>query len=81
MIGPNNAINATLYEKLNFSFVPDIVAVAPLISTPLVIEVHPSVPVKTVGELIAYAKGNPGKLNYASAGIGTPQHMAAELFK
>jgi tripartite-type tricarboxylate transporter receptor subunit TctC len=81
LVGSPNAINATLYEKLNFVFLRDIVPVASFARTPLVIEVHPSMPVNTLGEFIAYAKANPGKVNYASAGMGTSQHVAAELFK
>jgi tripartite-type tricarboxylate transporter receptor subunit TctC len=81
LVGSPNAINATLYEKLNFVFLRDIVPVASIGRVPLVMEVHPSVPVKTVPEFIAYAKANPGKINYASAGNGTPQHVSAELFK
>jgi tripartite-type tricarboxylate transporter receptor subunit TctC len=76
-----NAINATLYKNLNFNFLRDIAPVASIMRVPLVMEVNPSVPVKTVPEFIAYAKANPGKVNYASAGIGTPQHVSAELFK
>jgi len=81
LVGSPNAINATLYQKLNFVFLRDIVPVASFARTPLVVEVHPSVPVHTLPEFIAYAKANPGKVNYASAGIGTPQHVAAELLK
>jgi tripartite-type tricarboxylate transporter receptor subunit TctC len=76
-----NAINATLYNNLNFNFIRDIAPVASIMRVPLVMEVNPSVPVKTVPEFIAYAKANPGKVNYASAGIGTPQHVSAEMFK
>src|ERR1017187_10091923 len=76
-----NAINATLYNNLNFTFIRDISPVASIMRVPLVMEVNPSVPVKTVPEFIAYAKANPGKINYASAGIGTPQHVSAEMFK
>ena len=76
-----NAINATLYEKLNFVFLRDIVPVGAIIRVVNVLEVHPSLPVNSVPELIAYAKANPGKLNYASAGIGSPAHVSAELFK
>jgi tripartite-type tricarboxylate transporter receptor subunit TctC len=75
-----NAVNATLYEKLNFSFIRDIAPVAGIIRVPMVILVHPSVPAKTVPEFIAYAKANPGKVNMASAGIGSAPHMAGELF-
>jgi tripartite-type tricarboxylate transporter receptor subunit TctC len=81
LIGSFNAINATLYEKLNFNFVRDITPVAGIMRNPLVMEVNPSVPAKTVGEFIAYAKANPGKVNMASAGNGSPQHVAGELFK
>jgi len=76
-----NAINATLYTNLNFNFIRDIAPVASIMRVPLVMEVNPSVPVKTVPEFIAYAKANPGKISYASAGIGTPQHVSAEMFK
>ena len=75
------AINATLYEKLNFNFIRDIVPVASLIRAPSVLEVNPSVPTKTVPEFIAYAKANPGKLTMASGGIGAPSHLFGELFK
>jgi tripartite-type tricarboxylate transporter receptor subunit TctC len=75
------AINATLYEKLNFNFIRDIVPVASLIRAPSVLEVNPSVPAKTVPEFIAYAKANPGKLTMASGGIGAPSHLFGELFK
>src|SRR5262245_29738963 len=76
-----NAINATLYEKLPYNFIRDMAPVAGLIRVPQVVEVHPSVPVTTVAELIAYAKANPGKINMASAGNGTVQHVGGELFK
>ena len=76
-----NAINATLYDNLNFNFVRDFAPVAGIFRVPNVLEVHPSVPVKTVPEFIAYAKANPGKLNFASGGIGSTQHLSAELFK
>jgi tripartite-type tricarboxylate transporter receptor subunit TctC len=75
-----NAVNATLYEKLNFNFIRDIAPVAGIIRVPMVILVHPSVPAKTVPEFIAYAKANPGKVNLASAGTGSAPHMAGELF-
>jgi tripartite-type tricarboxylate transporter receptor subunit TctC len=81
LVGSPNAINATLYEKLNFVFLRDIVPVASFARTPLVIEVHPSASVKTLPEFIAYAKANPGTVNYASAGMGTAQHVSAELLK
>ena len=76
-----NAINATLYEKLNFNFIRDIAPVAGISQAPLVIAVHPSFPAKTVPEFIAYAKANPGRINMASAGIGSAGHLAGELFK
>ena len=76
-----NAINATLYGNLNFDFIRDFAPVAGLFRVPNVLEVNPSVPVKTVPELIAYAKANPGKLNFASGGIGSTSQLAAELFK
>jgi tripartite-type tricarboxylate transporter receptor subunit TctC len=76
-----NATNATMYEKLNFDFIRDIAPVASLVRFPYVLEVNPSVPVRTVPELISYAKANPGKLSIASAGTGTPAHIAGELFK
>jgi tripartite-type tricarboxylate transporter receptor subunit TctC len=75
------AINATLYDKLNFNFLRDITPVASIARIPLVTVVNPAVPVKTLPEFIAYAKANPGKINFASAGSGSPIHMAAELFK
>jgi tripartite-type tricarboxylate transporter receptor subunit TctC len=81
LVSHANAINATLYEKLAFNFQSDIVPVAGLAQLPNVVEVHPDVPVKSIAELIAYAKANPGKVNYASAGNGTSPHLAAELFR
>jgi tripartite-type tricarboxylate transporter receptor subunit TctC len=77
----SNAINTTMYEKLSFNFSRDIVPVASLIRAPSVLEVNPSVPAKTVPELIAYAKANPGKLTMASSGIGSASHVFGELFK
>jgi tripartite-type tricarboxylate transporter receptor subunit TctC len=81
LVNPANAVNATLYKNLNFVFLRDIVPVAGFIRVPNVLEVNPSVPVKTVAELIAYAKANPGKLNVASSGAGTSIHLSGELFK
>ena len=81
LVNAANAINATLYEKLKYDFIRDIAPVAGIMRVPLVLEVNPSLPVKTVPELIAYAKANPAKLNMASAGNGTPQHVSGELFK
>ena len=81
LVTPANAINATLYDKLNFNFIRDIAPVAGIMRVPSVMVVHPSVPAKTVPEFIAYAKANPGKLNMASGGNGTASHVAGELFK
>jgi tripartite-type tricarboxylate transporter receptor subunit TctC len=81
MATPTNAVHATLYDKLNFNFIRDVAPVARIAHTPLVVVVHPSVPVRTVPEFIAYAKANPGKLNMGSSGIGSPPHVAGELFK
>jgi tripartite-type tricarboxylate transporter receptor subunit TctC len=78
---PPNAINVTLYDKLNFNFIRDIAPVSGIIRVPLVMEVHPSVPVRTVPEFIAYAKANPGKINLGSGGNGTTTHVAGELLK
>ena len=75
-----NAVNASLYPKLNFIFLRDIAPVAGVIRVPMVVLVHPSVPATTIGELVAYAKDNPGKINMASAGTGSAPHMAGELF-
>src|SRR5262245_26505753 len=81
MIGVANAINATLYEKLNFNFIRDIVPVAGIMRGPQILVVNPAVPAKTVPEFIAYAKANPSKLNFASPGNGTSFHVAGEMFK
>jgi tripartite-type tricarboxylate transporter receptor subunit TctC len=80
-VTPANAINATLYDKLNFNFIRDITPVAGIIRVANVIVVHPSFSAKTLPEFIAYAKANPAKINMASAGSGTPQHIFGELFK
>jgi tripartite-type tricarboxylate transporter receptor subunit TctC len=76
-----NTINVTLYDNLSFSFICDIEQVAGISLNPLVMGVNPSLPIKTVPEFIAYAKSNAGKINFASGGVGAPNHMAAELFK
>jgi tripartite-type tricarboxylate transporter receptor subunit TctC len=81
LVSVANTVNATLYEWLNFDFLRDIAPVAGLVRGPLVMELHPSVPANTVPEFIAYAKANPGVINIASAGNGTPGHMASELFQ
>ena len=80
LITTANALNATMF-KLNFDFTHDIAPVASIVRVPYVMEVHPSVPAKTVAEFIAYAKANPGKINLASAGIGSGTHVAGEMFK
>src|SRR6266545_963941 len=77
----SNTINTTFYDKLSFNFARDIAMVAGITRSPLVLEVHPSLPVKTVPELIAHAKANPGKVTLASFGTGTTSHVAGELFK
>jgi tripartite-type tricarboxylate transporter receptor subunit TctC len=81
LVTPPNAINAALYDNLNFNFLRDIAPVASIMRTPMVMEVNAALPIKTVAEFIAYAKANPGKLNFASSGNGTGSHVAAELFK
>ena len=81
MASTTNAINATLYDKLSFNFIRDIAPVATISRNTLVMVVHPSVPGKTVPEFIAYAKANPRKLNMASPGNGSPNHVSGELFK
>jgi tripartite-type tricarboxylate transporter receptor subunit TctC len=80
LVSPPHAINATLYRKLPYNFLEDIVPVAGLADGPNVMEVHPSIPAKTVAEFIAYAKANPGKISFASAGNGTTIHLSGELF-
>ena len=81
LVNSQNAINATLFERLNFDFLRDIAPVAGIALTPHVIEVNPSFPANTVPEFIAYAKSNPGKISFGSAGVGSPGHVAGELFK
>jgi len=78
---PSSALNATLFEKLSYNFLRDIVPIAGIFRVPNVMVVHPSVPAKTVPEFIAYAKANPGKINVESTGAGTSNHLAGELFK
>jgi tripartite-type tricarboxylate transporter receptor subunit TctC len=80
-VGPNYAINPTLYEKLPFNFIRDSAPVAGLIRLANVMAVHPAVPANNVAEFIAYAKANPGKINYASGGVGTSPHLSGELLK
>jgi len=81
LVNPANAINATLYEKLNFNFIRDIAPVAGISRQPFIMLVHPSVPAKAIPEFIAYAKANPGKITMASGGRGSGNHLAGELFK
>jgi tripartite-type tricarboxylate transporter receptor subunit TctC len=81
LVNPAHGINATLYPKLSFNFIRDIAPVAGLMRVPNVMEINPSVPAKTVAEFIAYAKANPGKINWASSGNGTSVHLSGELFK
>src|SRR5262245_61641899 len=81
MVHTAGAVNATLYDKLNFNFIRDIAPVARLVGSPLVMEINPSVPAKTIPEFIAYAKSNPGKLNMASSGVAGASHISGELFK
>ena len=81
LVNPANGINATLYKNLTFNFIRDLAPVAGLVRTPNVMEVTPSLPVKTVKEFIDYCKANPGKVNMASSGSGTSVHLSGELFK
>jgi tripartite-type tricarboxylate transporter receptor subunit TctC len=81
LVNAANAVNATLYDNLSFNFVRDIAPVAGIMAASSVMMVHPSVPAKTVPEFIAYAKANPGKINMGSGGVGSPSHVAGELFK
>ncbi len=81
LVNPANAINATLYPKLSFNFIRDTLPVAGFMRVPNVMEVNPAVPANTVAEFIAYAKANPGKINWATSGNGTSVHLSGELFK
>lgn len=81
LANPANGINATLYKRLNFVFTRDIAPVAGITRSPNIMEVTPSLPVRTVAEFIAYCKANPGKVNMASSGLGTSVHMSGELFR
>jgi tripartite-type tricarboxylate transporter receptor subunit TctC len=81
LVGGPNAINATLYDKLNFNFIRDIAPIASIVHVPLVMAVNPLVPAKTVSDFIIYAKTNPGRINMGSAGIGSSPHVSGELFK
>ena len=81
LVGSPNAINATLYDRLNFDFIRDVAPVASFMRGALVLVLHPSVPARTLPEFIAYAKANPGKLSYGSGGVGGITHITAELFK
>src|SRR5262249_1398947 len=81
LFGAPSAINATLYDKLNFNFVRDIAPIAPIVRFPYIMVLNPSVPAKTLPDLIAYAKANPGKINMASPGVGSVPHVNGELFK
>jgi tripartite-type tricarboxylate transporter receptor subunit TctC len=81
LAGSNDAINATLYENVNFNFIHDLTPVAGILDTPLVMVVNPSLPAKTLPEFIAYTKANPSKVNMASGGNGSTPHMSGELFK
>jgi tripartite-type tricarboxylate transporter receptor subunit TctC len=81
LVTGNNAVNASLYDKLNYDFIRDIAPVGGIFRSPFVLEVHPSLPVKTVSELVEYAKTNRAKLNIASFGTGTGSHLSGELLK
>ena len=81
LAGAPNAINASLYTKLNFNFIRDMAPVIGIVSVPSIMVVHPSVPATTVPEFLAYAKANPGKVNMASSGVGSTPHLTGELFK
>ena len=81
LCGPVNTINATLFENLDFDFSRDIAPVASIARVPLIVEVNPSVPARSIPEFLAFARGNPGRLRVAFAGVGTPQHIAIEMFQ
>jgi tripartite-type tricarboxylate transporter receptor subunit TctC len=81
LVNPAHILHASLYKSADFDFARDIVPVSGLVRAPNVMEVHPSVPASTVPEFVRYAKANPGKMNYASAGVGTLLHLGGELFK
>ncbi len=81
LVNTGSAVNTTLYDKLNFDFIRDIAPITGIATFTFVMEVNPSVPTKTLPEFIAYAKANPGKINMASAGIGSAHHLFGELFK
>jgi tripartite-type tricarboxylate transporter receptor subunit TctC len=81
LVGASSAINASLYDKLNFNFLRDIAPVSGIMSIPFILAVNPSFPAKTISEFIAYARANPGKVNMASGGNGTAGHLSGELFK
>jgi tripartite-type tricarboxylate transporter receptor subunit TctC len=81
LVNTGNAINATLYQHLNFNFIRDIEPVCSIVQAPHLLFVTPSFPVNAVAEFIAYAKANPGKVNFASAGAGSANHISAEMFK
>ena len=81
IVSPANANNATLYDKLSYNFLRDIAPVSGIASAPNIMEVNPAVPTSTVGEFIAYASANPGKISFGSAGTGTSQHLSGEMFK
>jgi tripartite-type tricarboxylate transporter receptor subunit TctC len=80
-IGPSSAVNATLYPKLPFNFIHDIAPIASTVHQSQVVVVHPSMPTNTMAEFLAYVKANPGKINFASSGVGTGNQLAVELFK
>jgi tripartite-type tricarboxylate transporter receptor subunit TctC len=81
LVSSGNATNAALYDKLTFDFMQDIAPVAGIMRVPEIVALNPSVPAKTVSEFIAYSKGSPGQINMGSGGIGSPSHLAGEMFK